>query len=97
MIAISAVIAGAMACVGFNDQGVSFLFGVWTIDTTDYAQGNELGRAIIGSILVKWIGVDKLGPTGAQASNPAGPQPGQPNEAGPAARRRSRRPVHRTV
>jgi ABC-type transport system involved in multi-copper enzyme maturation permease subunit len=56
MIAISAVIAGAMACVGFNDQGVSFLFGVWTIDTTDYAQGNELGRAIIGSILVKWIG-----------------------------------------
>jgi ABC-type transport system involved in multi-copper enzyme maturation permease subunit len=56
MLAISAVIAGAMACIGFSDDGVSVLFGAWSYETSDYAQGNELGRATIGSILVYWIG-----------------------------------------
>ncbi len=55
MIAISGCIAAAMACVGFGDNQISFLFGVWTIETTDYAAGSGMARALVGSLLVKYI------------------------------------------
>ena len=55
MIVISLVIAAGMACIGFDEEGMSILFGVWTFEVPDYAPGNPLGRALIGSILTKWI------------------------------------------
>lgn len=55
MIVISVVIAAGMACVGFDDKGVSILFGMWRFDAPDYVDGNELGRAMIGSILTQYI------------------------------------------
>ena len=55
MLAISVAIAAGMACVGFDDQGVSVLFGAWRIDAPDYVDGNVAGRAMIGSILTQYI------------------------------------------
>ncbi|MHC4090893.1 MAG: ABC transporter permease [Planctomycetota bacterium] len=55
MIVISVVIAAAMACIGFDDKGISILFGLWRFDAPDYAGGNLVGRAVIGSILTKYI------------------------------------------
>ena len=55
MTAISVFIALAMACVGFGEHQVSFMFGLWTVETTDFGAGSALGRSLVGSILTKYI------------------------------------------
>jgi ABC-type transport system involved in multi-copper enzyme maturation permease subunit len=55
MIVISVVIAAAMACIGFDEDGMSVLFGVWTVDASDYSPESPLARGLIGSILTKYI------------------------------------------
>ncbi len=55
MIIISAFIAIAMACIGLDESGISIMFGKWTFDSEAFAPGNPEGRALVGSILTKYI------------------------------------------
>ncbi len=55
MIIISGFIAMTMACVGLDESGISILFGKWHFESDMFAPGNPEGRAVVGSILTKYI------------------------------------------
>lgn len=65
MVAVTLIIAAAMVCVGFEDDHVSFLFGMWEIRTDHYSTMSGLGRSnIVGLVvyalmnpLLGWAGV----------------------------------------
>jgi len=55
MIVISVLIAAGMACVGFDDRGMSILFGVWRVDDPAFTAGADAARAVVGAVLTKYI------------------------------------------
>lgn len=61
---LSILVAAAMACVSFSEDGVSLLFGYKTLETSEYNPYTQQGQAMIIDIVVGimslflgWIGV----------------------------------------
>ncbi len=52
MVAVTLIIAAAMVCVGFEDDHVSFLFGMWEVQTDHYSRLSGLGRSNIVGLVV---------------------------------------------
>jgi len=65
MILVSVIVAGAMACIGFNDKGFDILLGTWQYESEYWAAGSEQARARIASVVVRgivaltigWVGI----------------------------------------
>ncbi len=65
MAGFAVLVAGAMACIGFESDGVSFFFGVWNLETDHYNPLSDLGRSHVVGLVVYtltyaflgWIGV----------------------------------------
>lgn len=65
MVVLSLIAAATMACIGMENDRVTFLFGLWDIETNHYSPLSGLGRTHIASLVVYmltytllgWIGV----------------------------------------
>lgn len=65
MIAMSCLIAAAMACIGFDGENVSLLFGVWSTETEEFNPATAIGaqrlRGIanyfIVTLFLGWMGM----------------------------------------
>ncbi|MFQ5411786.1 MAG: ABC transporter permease [Phycisphaerae bacterium] len=56
MVGISALIAATMACISFDETGVSVLFGKWHMTSDLLNTRNPKAPAYVGSILTRYIG-----------------------------------------
>lgn len=56
MTAISVMIAAGMACISFDEEGVSVLFGMWEIKAALLSTANPHLNALLGAILTQYIG-----------------------------------------
>lgn len=61
MTGISVLIAGGMACISFDEHGLSVLFGMWEIKDPILSTQNPHLPALIGAILTKYIGDAYIG------------------------------------
>lgn len=65
MIAMSFLIAGAMACIGFDGENVSLLFGVWTTETEGFNPATAIGAQrlrgvanyFVVTLFLGWMGM----------------------------------------
>lgn len=55
MLAITLLVAGAMACIGFSPGRISFLFGFWEIQDDRFTILSGLREDLIATILVDYI------------------------------------------
>ncbi len=55
MVILSVSIAGAMACMTFDQDGINILFGTWHIGSEKWSTDNAQARANVGALLVKVI------------------------------------------
>jgi ABC-type transport system involved in multi-copper enzyme maturation permease subunit len=61
MLLMSVVIAGALGCVGFGDEGVDFMFGTWTIESSEWSTRNEDLRSMLLSVVIASLADQYLG------------------------------------
>jgi len=64
MLIMSIIVAGAMACVGFEPGKVTILFGMWEIDTQWLTAGGGLREDLIAGIIVDILMDTILGQVG---------------------------------
>jgi len=55
MVILSVSIAGAMACITFDTNGINILFGTWHIGSHSWSTSSPQVRANVGALLVKII------------------------------------------
>ena len=60
MLGISVLIAAVMACVGFDETGVTILFK-WHVDDPAYVAGTDAQRVQVTSILIYWVADKYIG------------------------------------
>ena len=56
MTAISVMIAAGMACISFDEEGISVLFGFWKLKGAALSTANPQFNDLIGGILIYYIG-----------------------------------------
>lgn len=61
MLLISVLVAGAMACFGFEPNRITILFGTYAIESDIFTYNNAVRTELIASLLVEWIADVVLG------------------------------------
>ncbi len=61
MLGISLFVALVMVCVGFDEKGISFLFGMWRWESSELAMGSSLRTSTLAGILAHGLADFYLG------------------------------------
>lgn len=61
MCVLTALVAAAMACISFDESGISLLFGAWKFEHDIWTLANPQFSSLIGTVVVKFVADNYLG------------------------------------